>query len=113
MNEPTLSQFVIQCGLVWQRILEIPEQRVRIGSRGNLSFHVYNEDKRGGHHYPHFHVRACGKEASVIYEGENIRVIGVLDRRLQKIAVDWANDNRERVMRVYTELNGSFTTPIM
>lgn len=49
----------------------------------------------------------------MIYQHSGIKVIGVLDKKAMKTVKEWAAENKEYVLRIYQEHNGTLVVPIM
>ncbi|AJY47036.1 DUF4160 domain-containing protein [Martelella endophytica] len=67
---------------------------------GNIAIQIYADD----HNPPHFHVVTPDHEAAVLLDSLEL-MVGSMDRKSLKAALEWARDNKEQLINEWNRLN--------
>lgn len=87
----------------------LPEQRVKIGSRGAIIFEV--RPREHGHNVPHIHAEYQGQNISISLMDFSV-LAGNLPPKLQKSAIEWTKTHYETCKEKWNDYH-KYEVPVM
>ncbi|MDD4376223.1 MAG: DUF4160 domain-containing protein [Clostridia bacterium] len=95
----------------WYKIFTIIIKRERVTTIDSISIYIYPKEDIGKHKNPHLH--AYYQDQSVVIDLNNFEVIeGNLNRKKQKLAIEWVKKNKNLLYKTWNKLNDVIKLPV-